>query len=71
MTDTQRLNEALTHADQALAEVVAVYRDREMRAFHNLQDEAGHEWAFDVDQVQSIREALARLPFAAHFQAPA
>jgi hypothetical protein len=69
VTDTARLTDALTHADQALAEVVAVYRDREMRAFHNLQDEAGHEWAFDVDQVQGIRETLARLPFAEHFRA--
>jgi hypothetical protein len=71
VTDTARLNQPHSrHADQALAEVVAVFHDRELRCFHA----PGHEpeaiaWAGDVDQLQSIRDTLARLPYAPHFQA--
>jgi hypothetical protein len=50
-------------ADDALADLVATYRDREIRAFHACHDEEGHAWAGKVDELQHVRDLIRRQPF--------
>lgn len=58
--DDHHLTEQLDAIDHAIADVIATYHQREIRAFHALHDEEGHAWAGRVDELQHIRDLVRR-----------
>ena len=60
---TDQLAAQLATADQALTDVIATLRQREMDNYHALHEFEAHAWAGKVDELQNIRQLLYRIPF--------